>query len=179
MNPSEENPHGAPAKKPGAPRALPGQEVTVDRVLFEPNLDAPPERPYPFVYFLTIHNRSTETVQIFARKWVVADLASGHRIVVEGDGVVGQRPRLEPGESFSYHSYHPVAARSRAEGAFFGRTAAGEVVFVRIPPFDMQLPAGGGSNLSLLRGPVLGMTFFRAGTTDPAVVAEIIPFPAA
>ncbi len=133
--------------KPGAPRALPGLEVTVDRVLFEPHLDAPPDRPYPFVYFLTIHNRSAETVQIFGRKWVVTDLSSGHRIVVEGEGVVGQRPRLETGESFSYHSYHPVAGLSRAEGAFFGRTASGQTVFVRIPPFDMQLPAGEGSNL--------------------------------
>lgn len=148
MHPPEENEPGAGApKKPGAPRPLPGLEVRVDRVLFEPNLDAPPDRPYPFVYFLTIHNGSAETVQIVARKWVVTDLANGHRIVVEGEGVVGQRPRLEPGESFSYHSYHPVAARSRAEGAFFGRTEAGSVVFVRIPPFEMQLPAGEGSSL--------------------------------
>jgi ApaG protein len=147
MNPPAENdgdPNGqpAPASKPGAPHALPGLEVIVDRVVYEPHLDAPPERPYPFVYFLTIHNGSAETVQIFARKWVVTDLASGHRIVVEGEGVVGQRPRLETGETFSYHSYHPVAAHSRAEGAFFGRTETGQTVFVRIPPFDMQLPPG-------------------------------------
>ncbi|MBV9657911.1 MAG: ApaG domain [Verrucomicrobia bacterium] len=121
---------------------LPGLAVRVDRVIFQPQLDAPLDRPYPFVYFLTIRNDSADAVQILGRKWIVTDLCDGHRVVVEGEGVVGQRPQLAPGEEFSYHSYHPVAGRSQAEGAFFGRSASGALIFVRIPPFVMQLPTG-------------------------------------
>jgi ApaG protein len=114
--------------------------VVVDRVVHMPQLDAPPERPHPFVYFLTIHNDSPETVTIRGRKWVVTD-ADGHQIVVEGDGVVGQFPVLEPGAHFTYNSYHVIGSDSVAEGAFFGVTEKGARVFTRIPRFEMQAPA--------------------------------------
>jgi ApaG protein len=84
---------------------LAGLRVTVDRVTFMPHLDAPEERPFPFVYFITIHNDSEETVTIRGRKWVVADVC-GNTIVVEGDGVVGKTPRLEPGEHLQQLPHH-------------------------------------------------------------------------
>ena len=63
-----------------------------------------------------------------------------HRVVVEGDGVVGKTPRLHPGERFSYHSYHVIASDSVAEGAFFALNEAGERVATRIPRFEMKVP---------------------------------------
>jgi ApaG protein len=56
--------------------------------------------------------------------------------------VVGKFPRLEPGEEFSYNSYHTIGADSVAEGAYIGVTGEGMPVFVRIPPFEMKAPAG-------------------------------------
>ncbi len=53
-----------------------------------PMLEALLDRPYPFVYFITIDNQSVETVTIRGRKWVITDQAD-QKIVVEGDGVVG------------------------------------------------------------------------------------------
>lgn len=122
------------------PAELGGLRVTVDRVTFMPNLDAPPERPFPFVYFITIHNDSDETVTIKGRKWVVAD-SQGDTIVVEGDGVVGKFPRLLPGEDFSYNSYHTIGSDSVAEGAFIGMTDEDKPVLTRIPKFEMKVPA--------------------------------------
>jgi len=119
---------------------LAGLTATVDRVVHMPQLEAPPDRPHPFVYFITIRNDSSATVTIKGRKWVVAD-AEGQRMVVEGDGVVGEFPRLEPGEHFSYNSYHTIGSDSVAEGAYFGLTADGEPVFTRIPRFEMRVPA--------------------------------------
>jgi ApaG protein len=118
---------------------LEGLRVAIDRVVHMPQLDAPPERPHPFVYFITIHNDSTETVTIRGRKWVVTDM-EGHQLVVEGDGVVGEFPRLDPGEHFSYNSYHVIGSDSAAEGAFFGVTEEGRPVFTRIPRFEMRAP---------------------------------------
>ena len=120
---------------------LSGLRVTVDRVTYMPQLQATEDRPFPFVYFITIHNDSPETVTIKGRKWVVTD-TRGETLVVEGDGVVGKFPRLETGEHFSYNSYHTIGADSVAEGAYIGVTEEGTPVLVRIPPFEMKVPAG-------------------------------------
>ena len=121
---------------------LEGLRVTVDDVKFMPQLQASEDRPFPFVYFITIHNDSEETVTIKGRKWVVTD-AGGETLVVEGDGVVGKFPRLEPGENFSYNSYHTIGSDSVAEGAYIGVTREGLPVLVRIPRFEMKAPLAG------------------------------------
>jgi len=43
-------------------REVDGLRVVIDRVVYVPTLEAPPDRPYPFVYFITIDNQSAETV---------------------------------------------------------------------------------------------------------------------
>ena len=113
--------------------------VTVDDVLYMPSLEATPEKPHPFVYFISIHNDSSESVTIRGRKWVIHE-AGGEVTVVEGAGVVGQTPTLNPGEHFSYNSYHVVARSATVSGAFFGETAAGERIFTRIPEFRIETP---------------------------------------
>ena len=121
-------------------KELEGLRVNVDKVVHMPHLEAPPERPHPFVYFITIDNQSDQTVTIKGRKWVVTD-SEGHRVVVEGDGVVGKFPRLAPGEHFSYNSYHVIGSDSVAEGAFIGMSEEeGTPVITRIPRFEMRVP---------------------------------------
>lgn len=120
-------------------RELHALRVHLDKLVYMPGLEAPDERPHPFVYYLTIENASEETITIKGRKWIVTDREGG-RIVVEGDGVVGKFPCLEPGESFSYHSYHVIGMDSVAEGAFIGLTGAGEPVVTRIPRFELRVP---------------------------------------
>lgn len=116
-----------------------GLRVNVDEVVYMPGLDSPGDKPHPFVYFITIHNDSPIPVTLKARKWVVRE-ANGEHTVVEGDGIVGQTPVIEPGGNFSYNSYHVVAADAEVEGAFFGTTAAGERIFARIPGFKLKVP---------------------------------------
>lgn len=113
--------------------------VEVTDVVFMPTLDCPPDKPYPFVYFITVRNISPRAVTLRGRKWVVRQ-ADGQTLVVEGDGVVGQTPRLEPGESFSYNSYHTIALDSEASGALFGESDDGSLFFTRIPTFRMEVP---------------------------------------
>jgi len=122
-----------------SPTELAGLHVKVDRVVHMPQLEAPPDRPHPFVYFITVSNESSVPVTIKGRKWVVTD-AEGRCVVVEGDGVVGEFPYLKPHHQFSYNSYHTIGSDSVAERAFFGVTDGGEAVFTRIPRFEMRAP---------------------------------------
>ena len=116
-----------------------GLWVSVDRVEYVVGASGPPDRPHQFVYFVTIHNDSPRAVTIVGRKWVVTN-AQGHRLVIEGDGVVGQFPRLAPGEQFHYNSYHLVDSDSQAEGAYLGKDEQGKGLVVRIPAFRLDLP---------------------------------------
>ena len=118
---------------------LEGLSVRVDDIIYMPSLDAPADKPHPFVYFITIVNDSTERVRILGRKWVVRE-RDGEICVVEGDGVVGQTPALEPGDDFSYNSYHVIADDAVASGAFFGTTADGRKVLAPVPEFKLELP---------------------------------------
>ena len=120
---------------------LPGLRVTVDRVVHRPDVQAPPERPHCFAYFITIHNDSEMAVTIKGRKWVVTN-SRGEVLAVEGDGVVGQFPTIEPGDDFSYDSCHLLDdAWAVAEGSYLGLGEDGRRVFTRIPRFKMVVPA--------------------------------------
>ena len=123
----------------GAMREYEGLRVKVDDVVYMPNLDAPANKPHPFVYFISIYNDSAVPVTLRGRKWVVREV-DGEVTVVEGEGIVGQAPRIEPGGHFSYNSYHVVAGPAVAEGAFFGETATGDWIFTRIPEFRLETP---------------------------------------
>lgn len=58
---------------------------------------------YVFAYTITISNESQITAQLRTRHWVITD-ANGGVEEVRGDGVVGEQPRLTPGQSFQYTS---------------------------------------------------------------------------
>jgi len=121
------------------PRLLEGFGATVGRVVHSPDLPASPEQAHPFVYHITIWNRSDRTLTVKGRKWIIRD-EYGHVTAVEGDGVVGCFPRLEPGERFSYNSYHTTAGRAVAEGSYLALTDDGEAVLASIPRFELIPP---------------------------------------
>ena len=103
-------------------------------------MSLPPDKPHAFVYFITISNASDRTVTLLGRKWVI-EHTDGSRLVVEGDKIVGETPRLAPGESFSYNSYHVTGVDARALGSFHGLDEYGRRIHVVLPVFEMQIPA--------------------------------------
>jgi ApaG protein len=122
------------------PLELPGLRVELDKLVYRHGgHELPPDRPHAFIYYLTIHNESDRTVVLLARKWVV-EHADGTRLVIEGDKIVGETPRLEPGERFSYNSYHVTATDARVHGSFHGLDEHGARIFVRIPAFELVIP---------------------------------------
>jgi ApaG protein len=121
-------------------RELPGLVVTLDRLVYRHIPEESPDRPHCFVYFITIRNGTDQTLTIKGRKWVVAH-DDGSTTVVEGDGVVGQTPILEPGQHFTYNSQHCIQSpRATAEGSYLAITEGGEKVVTRIPCFEMVVP---------------------------------------
>ena len=63
----------------------------------------PDEGRYVFSYTITILNEGTLPAKLLARHWVITD-ANGKVQEVRGDGVVGEQPRLQPGQGFRYSS---------------------------------------------------------------------------
>lgn len=82
---------------------------------------------HAFAYDVHFTNESPIPVQLWGRHWVIRD-ATGRVETVRGSGVVGQQPRLEPGQSYSYSSFCPLrTASGTMEGAFeFMTSAVGE-----------------------------------------------------
>ena len=58
---------------------------------------------YAFNYTVTIENQSNDTVQLLSRYWKISD-ALNNIEVVEGEGVIGQKPVLKPGSFYTYSS---------------------------------------------------------------------------
>jgi len=102
--------------------------------------NVPPEKPHVFIYFIKISNKSDRTVQLLGRKWIVRE-NQGELLVIEGDKIVGEEPLLEPGEAFSYNSFHLSDCEAEAECSFHGRDADGRKIHCRLPSFWMRLPS--------------------------------------
>ncbi|MBN8799495.1 MAG: Co2+/Mg2+ efflux protein ApaG, partial [Stenotrophomonas nitritireducens] len=64
---------------------------------------APEDGRYAFAYTIRIHNRGNVPARLISRHWRITD-ANGRTEHVDGDGVVGEQPRLRPGEEFRYTS---------------------------------------------------------------------------
>ena len=77
-------------------------EISVDvKYLAEQSL--PRENHYFFVYFITIKNNSDFSVQLLKRHWDIFD-SIGDKRNVDGEGVIGETPIIEPGQKFEYNS---------------------------------------------------------------------------
>jgi ApaG protein len=114
--------------------------VTVQPFFLEDQSE-PDEGRFVWAYRVQIENTGTEPVQLMRRSWHITD-ARGRVIEVEGEGVVGEQPLLEPGESFEYTSGTPLETPSGImKGAYHMVVAtSGEAFDVAIPVFSLDSP---------------------------------------
>ena len=74
------------------------------------------------------------------RHWDIID-SQGRRQIVDGEGVVGQTPRLDPGDSFHYTSGAPLSAPSGMMGGVYTfEDDDGDELMARIPTFSLDSP---------------------------------------
>ncbi|MER2605302.1 MAG: Co2+/Mg2+ efflux protein ApaG [Siculibacillus sp.] len=93
-----------------------------------------------WAYTVEIANLGGEPVRLRSRHWRIVD-ATGRTERVDGPGVVGEQPRLQPGESFEYTSGCPLGTPSGFMlGTYSMETDAGETFEAEIPAFSLDVP---------------------------------------
>ncbi len=106
-----------------------------------PSHSNPREGKFIFGYHITIVNRSSFTVQLLRRHWVITN-ADGIMREVEGEGVIGQQPVLAPGEGHEYTSFcHLETEIGRMSGTYLMSRYDDNTYFeVTVPEFRMAAP---------------------------------------
>ncbi len=100
----------------------------------------PEQDRYVFAYTITIHNDGNVTAKLLSRHWVITD-SNGKVQEVRGEGVVGEQPNLQPGESFQYTSGTMIGTPvGSMHGSYQMLTDDGVEFDAEIPPFTLSVP---------------------------------------
>lgn len=95
---------------------------------------------YYFAYRVRISNVGEETAQLVSREWIITD-ENGRVETVQGPGVVGEFPVLDPGQAFEYTSFCPLpTSMGTMHGSYTMRTRGGEQFQAAISPFTLAVP---------------------------------------
>ena len=114
-----------------------GIRISVESRYLAEESDASKTR-FLFAYEITIENEGDVPAQLVARHWIIKD-AFDRTEEVRGEGVVGQTPSLEPGQSFSYSSYCPLRTDyGTMRGAYRMMRPDGEEFDATIAPFALM-----------------------------------------
>lgn len=107
---------------------------------YVPAQSDPPRRQFFFAYHVKISNTGRDPVKLLTRHWVITD-AFGEVEQVRGPGVVGEQPRLEPGEAFEYSSACPLPTpHGSMQGSYQMITDDGVAFNAQIAPFNLSPP---------------------------------------
>ena len=114
-------------------------EVVATSVYVEQQSE-PDNGRYFFAYQVVIRNVGGITAQLKTRHWIITD-SNGKVQEVRGDGVVGEQPRLEPGEHFTYTSAAIIETPvGSMHGSYQMVSDEGEEFDAVIPPFSLSMP---------------------------------------
>jgi ApaG protein len=108
---------------------------------YQPEYSSPYQGHFVFTYRIKIENNSEYTIQLLRRHWLIFD-SNGTVREVEGEGVVGVQPTLEPGEVHEYVSGCNLRTSiGKMTGTYLmERIMDGKQFRVQIPDFTMIVP---------------------------------------
>jgi len=110
------------------------------RVRFVAEQSDPTSDLYLFAYTIRVENTGDVTAQLLSRHWIITD-GNGKVEEVRGPGVVGEQPRLAPGEAFEYTSGCPLSTPyGTMRGSYQCVAADGAQFDVPIPEFVLTVP---------------------------------------
>jgi len=106
---------------------------------FLPEQSNPADRQYMFGYTIVIANVGDVAARLVSRRWTIID-GAGRQEVVEGPGVVGQTPRLAPGQAFKYQSFCPLKTPwGTMEGAYQMKRDDGSTFDAKVERFFLRV----------------------------------------
>jgi ApaG protein len=117
-----------------------GVTVSVE-TFYQPDYSNPAGNEYMFAYRITIDNNNNFPVQLLRRHWYIYD-STGSRREVEGEGVIGVQPQINPGENYQYISGCNLKTEmGKMYGTYLMENVNNKKQFdVIIPAFEMTVP---------------------------------------
>lgn len=112
-----------------------GVKVSVETI-YQPEYSNPVNEHFMFAYKVNIENLTEFSVQLLNRHWEIFD-SNGSKREVDGEGVVGMQPVIDPGENHEYVSGCNLKTDMGSMKGFYEmkRVVDGEVFLVSIPEF--------------------------------------------
>lgn len=108
--------------------------------MYLPDHSDPMRHHWMHAYTVTITNQGGETVRLLSRHWIITN-AHGTEEHVRGAGVIGEQPRLEPGQSFTYTSGCPMDTPvGTMHGTYQMVTSDGDRFDAEVAPFTLAEP---------------------------------------
>jgi ApaG protein len=118
-----------------------GDIVVRVSVSYLPEQSEPGKGRWFWAYHIRIENAGAARVKLVSREWTIKDGRGGQH-EVRGEGVVGEQPVIESGQSFDYVSGCPLSTPTGSmEGRYFMVGADGTRFAVDIPRFPLIAPA--------------------------------------
>ena len=101
---------------------------------------SPNDNHYVWAYRINIEKLGNKTLQLNNRNWVIID-ANGCVQNIQGEGVVGEFPIIQPGESFEYTSGTPLKTTNGImQGFYLMSQDNGKQLKIDIPAFSLDSP---------------------------------------
>ena len=114
-----------------------GIQVDVEPA-YIPEKSQPMQALFFFSYRIQITNQTEENVQLLSRQWIITDGAGAVR-EVKGEGVIGEQPKIAPGQTYEYSSFCPLPTPTgNMRGSFMIKSANGEFYKVAVPLFFLR-----------------------------------------
>ncbi|HBK71933.1 MAG TPA: Co2+/Mg2+ efflux protein ApaG [Flavobacteriaceae bacterium] len=97
---------------------------------------------FSFSYSITIENQSNDSVQLISRHWEIFD-ALNNKTIVDGEGVIGEKPILAPKKSHTYSSFCNLISPTGSMKGHFNMInfTTTKNLKVQIPTFQLTVPA--------------------------------------
>lgn len=117
-----------------------GVEVSVE-TYYQPDYSNPIQSEFMFAYRITLENHNSFPVKLHRRNWHIFD-SNGSNREVEGEGVVGVQPTIQPSETYQYVSGCNLRTEmGKMKGTYQMENLNNKQMFqVDIPAFEMIVP---------------------------------------
>ena len=117
-----------------------GVVISVE-TFYQPDYSNPTNHEFMFAYPITIENSNAFPIKLHRRHWFISD-SDGSNKEVEGEGVVGVQPQINPGESYQYISGCNLRSEmGKMSGSYLMENInTGKQFSVNIPAFKMVVP---------------------------------------